>query len=299
MLLKIKKDILLPSYLEFYLNQPIVKNALEKLAVGSSRATLTIKDMKKFKITLPPLETQQRIVEVLEKVEQLGEWRKQSEKLTQEYIESAFLKIFGDVFDNQKNWQRKTLEQLTTAIIDCPHSTPVHEKNATEYPCIRTTELRDGYIDWKSMKYVSKDVYINRTKRLIPKEGDIIYGREGNFGEAVRVPRKLCICLGQRVILLRPDYSICNSYFLWALLRSRGVYFQALKSTKGATVGHVDVGAIKKFKVFCPPIEIQQRFAQLVEKIEQAKMFQIKSKKNIEFFSELIVKKLFEENIKC
>ena len=187
----------------------------------------------------------------------------------------------------------KSLEQLTSAIVDCPHSTPIYQKVTTEFSCIRTSELKDGYIDWTSMKYVDKETFVLRTKRLTPREGDVIYGREGSFGEAVRVPKNAQICLGQRVLLLRPESSLCTSAFLWALLRSKLVYNQALNNTKGSTVGHIDVKAIKKFKVFCPPLVLQQNFSSIMEKIEILRKHSSQSGKHINDFGNLMKQEMF------
>ena len=191
------------------------------------------------------------------------------------------------------------MEELASIIVDCPHSTPKYDKGTTEYPCVRTTELRKGYIDWSPMKYVNKETYLERTKRLTPKEGDVMYGREGTFGEAVRVPKDPKICLGQRVMLFRPNYSICNSIFLWGLLRSRGIYFQALRNTKGATVGHVNIRSIKKFKAFCPPLKLQEKFSNIVRKMENIRDYNRQSKRLIHNFSDVLMQKAFRGELKC
>lgn len=121
------------------------------------------------------------------------------------------------------------------------------------------------------MKYLDYQGYIERTKRLVPKSGDIIYGREGTFGEAAIVPDGCQMSLGQRVMLFRPKNSIMNSTFFHAVIRSKGLYHQALRVTCGSTVGHINVKDIKKFKLIITPIELQNQFADSVKAIEAQK----------------------------
>jgi type I restriction enzyme S subunit len=121
------------------------------------------------------------------------------------------------------------------------------------------------------MKYLDHEGYLERTKRLIPKAGDIIYGREGTFGEAAIVPMGYKMSLGQRVMLFRPKKDILNSRFLHAVVRSKGLYHQALRVNSGSTVGHINVKDIKKFKIIIAPLPLQNQFAERVKKIEAQK----------------------------
>ena len=163
------------------------------------------------------------------------------------------------------------LFDICDEVIDCPHSTPKYVEKITEYPCIRTTELDNGNINWSKMKYLNHEGYIERTKRLIPKAGDVIYGREGTFGEAAIVPEGYKMSLGQRVMLFRPKKDIMNSIFFHAVIRSKGLYHQALRVNSGSTVGHVNVKDIKKFKLIKAPLSLQNQFAGSVQAIEAQK----------------------------
>jgi restriction endonuclease S subunit len=121
------------------------------------------------------------------------------------------------------------------------------------------------------MQYLEESEYHIRIQRLVPEEGDIVYGREGTYGEAIRVPASHKFSLGQRTMLLRPDYKKTNSIYLWAMVRSDYVYRQAKKKNSGSTVGHVNVKDIRQFKILYPPIELQDSFANFVIKTEALK----------------------------
>jgi type I restriction enzyme S subunit len=179
--------------------------------------------------------------------------------------------MFGDLKSNSKMWNFFLLKDVCTVIVDCPHSTPVKSTFPTSYPCIRTSELKNGQIVWKSMQYVDEIEYKKRIARLKPRKGDIVYGREGSYGDAVCLPGGFDFCLGQRTMLFRPNSKVIESVFLLYTLLSDFVYDQAKLKNSGSTVGHVNVADIKKFKIPLPPIEKQQTFIGNIVIIESQK----------------------------
>lgn len=249
-----------------------LNDTIYSLSRGTAQRNLNVPKFRKLYLKYPnSIELQLHIANQLSKSESLIAQRKESIRLLDEFLKSMFLEMFGDPEKNPKNLPFTELEKLCAVIVDCPHSTPMKSEEATNFPCIRTSELTNGYISWDSMQYLDEDEYIKRTQRLIPEAGDIVYGREGTYGEAIRIPATHKFSLGQRTMLFRPDCNKTNSIFLWAMVRSEFVYRQAKKKNSGSTVGHVNVKDIKQFRVFNPPIELQNQFAQIIEKTEAIK----------------------------
>ena len=172
---------------------------------------------------------------------------------------------------NSSNYPTYAVDQLCSHIVDCPHTTPKYSGFLCN-PAIRTSEIKKGYIDWETMRYVSDEEYEERTARLKPEAGDIVYGREGTFGNAAVLPEGYKFCLGQRVMLLRPDYLKCTSAYLLHAVISDDVYRQALERNNASTVAHVNVSDVKKFKIPLPPLEVQKLFAAFVEQTNKSKL---------------------------
>ena len=164
----------------------------------------------------------------------------------------------------------KTVEEVCSNIVDCPHTTPKYE-GELKNPAIRTSEIKKGFLVWNTMRYVSDDEYLERTVRLIPEAGDIVYGREGAFGNAAILPTGYKFCLGQRVMLLRPDYSKCTSEYLLHAVISDDVYQQAVVKNNASTVAHVNVKDVKQFKVPLPSLYKQKEFATFVHQVDKSK----------------------------
>lgn len=55
------------------------------------------------------------------------------------------------------------------------------------------------------VSFTDEQTYRQRTRRAIPTGGDIVITREAPMGELCMIPSYVKCCLGQRLVLLRPD----------------------------------------------------------------------------------------------
>ncbi|AVE79313.1 restriction endonuclease subunit S [Klebsiella michiganensis] len=173
--------------------------------------------------------------------------------------------IFSDLVQYiPAHWNLCTLDQISAAIIDCPHSTPKWTEQG--FICVRTNQFKPGHLDLNNSRYVSEQTYIERTQRLEPSYGDILYSREGGIlGVACRVPEKIKICLGQRMMLIRPKENITSEY-LEIVLNSPLITSLAQKMTTGGAAPRINVSTVKGYPIPYPPIEEQN---QIIEKINE------------------------------
>ena len=170
-------------------------------------------------------------------------------------------------FELPKGWAWARLGELCLNVVDCPHTTPIKSSFPTEYPCIRTSEIKGGIIRWETMQYVPLAEYEKRTARLVPKTDDLVYAREGSFGDAVLLPPRIKFCLGQRTMLFRfLKDMVLPRYMLFAII-SPYVYGQAVALNVAGTtnVPHVNIGDAIRFTIPLPPLNEQRRIISLIE----------------------------------
>ncbi len=259
---------LIKPYLYFYLKSDLFQNLLKSVGSRAAQQGFNKEDITKFKIPLPPLSEQKRIAAILDKADAIRRKRKQALELADEFLRATFLDMFGDPVSNPMGWNNCKIEDLCKTIVDCPHTTPQYCDPTEGIPCIRTSDLQKGFLEFETTKYVTPENYAVRIKRHEPSSGDIVYSREGErFGIAALIPQETKLCLGQRMMLFSPDRSKCTSEFLWGLLNSKGIYQQALKEVGGATSPHVNVGAIKKFKAIIPSMGMQRDYSDAIKKM--------------------------------
>ncbi len=263
--LKPDEKIIIREYLTYFLRSPHFVNYINEKTSGAKMPRANISDLKSYEIDCPPVMEQQRIVLQFDSIRRIIQIRQYQLTALDELIKARFVELFED-----GESPIKTVEELCSIIVDCPHTTPSY-KGELKNPAIRTSEIKRGYIVWDSMRYVSDEEYEERVSRLRPEAGDIVYGREGTFGNAAVLPEGYKFCLGQRVMLLRPDYTKCTSEYLLHAVISDDVYHQAIGKNNASTVAHVNVKDVKQFKIPMPSFDKQHQFAEFVKQVDKSK----------------------------
>jgi type I restriction enzyme, S subunit len=164
-----------------------------------------------------------------------------------------------------QTWRWDRLENVCSIIVDCPHSTP---KWAGEGRlCIRTTNFKPGFLDLGEKQFVSDATFTERISRLRPKQGDVLYSREGGIlGVACMIPPNVELCLGQRMMLFRLDEGYLNTLFMhW--LNSSFILQLVREQTGGSASPHLNVQDIKGFPIPVPPIAEQDEIIRRLEVI--------------------------------
>lgn len=287
-ILRPKIDLVVPEYLSYFLKSDAVYRTVSlNYITGTALKRIILKGIRKIEVDLPDIGEQEQRAQRLSKVDYLCQLRKQQLDKLDELVKARFVEMFEN-----SSWPNTSLNDICSEIVDCPHSTPKYEGNL-EHPAIRTTEIKKGYIDWDSMKYVSEEEYQKRIKSLKPVPGDIVYGREGTYGNAAIIPDGYEFCLGQRVMLFRPNKTKCiSAYVLYAILSDR-VKRQADEKNVGATVLHVNVADAKQFDVVLPPLELQNQFAAFVERVNQQKQTVQQSLDELELMKKALMQEYF------
>jgi type I restriction enzyme S subunit len=177
-----------------------------------------------------------------------GQLRPPREKAPQLYKESPLGWI-------PKEWDVAVVDDFCSQVVDCPHTTPTYVDSGI--PCIRTADMLPGQLLWHTAYRVTERTYLERVARLVPRNGDIIYSREGErLGIASPVGDEP-ICLGQRVMLLRPGQQTDPSFMLWAM--NTAWFYRRVVSGLGATTSpHVNVGDIRRQLLLRPPLYEQE-----------------------------------------
>ena len=156
-------------------------------------------------------------------------------------------------------WRRLPIIDLCEQHVDCVNRTAPVVDEPTPFKMIRTTNVRNGFIDIENVRYVSEAIYKRWTRRLVPRQGDIILTREAPLGDVGKVRTDDLIFLGQRLYHFRPDPSKLDPDFLLFSLMAPDLQDQIRGFGSGATVEHMRLGDIPRLVIDVPSIEEQRR----------------------------------------
>jgi type I restriction enzyme S subunit len=170
----------------------------------------------------------------------------------------------GMVGSIEEHWATSAVDSICEAVVDCPHSTPKWTESGEV--CLRTTNFTVRALDVSEVRYVSRQTYEHRIARLRPREGDVVYSREGGIlGIACVIPKGLRACLGQRMMLMRANPAVVRAEFLCHVLNSPAILAVVRDLTGGTASPHLNVGDIKQFSVPLPSIAEQDEILRRVD----------------------------------
>ena len=152
--------------------------------------------------------------------------------------------------ETRKPFTGKTvpLHKLCKSITDCHHSTPVWSDSGKIV--VRNFNIKRGKLDLSTPSYTNEETYLERISRAKPEAGDLIISREAPMGEVCLIPEGIDCCLGQRMVLIKPDQNkISSKYLLYAML-SEFVQGQINQSNKtGSIVSNLRIPLLKELEI--------------------------------------------------
>jgi type I restriction enzyme S subunit len=275
-----EKKIFKP-YLYQYLKSVKISNA--SLAVGAIYKNLNTDQIKSIKIPLPPLPEQKRIADLLDAADSLRQKDKTLLKKYDQLTQSLFLEMFGDPVKNEKGWEVKTMNELCSKITDGTHDTPIRLKEGIKF--ITGKHIRPFIVDYDNSDFVTEEIHSEIYKRCNPEYGDILYTNIGvNYATAAMNTVDYEFSM-KNVALLKYNRTHLNGRYLESILNNE-FFKDRLKSTFGigGAQQFLSLSNIKSINLLCPPLTLQNKFAEKVQLIEKQKEL---AKKNLEKSEEL------------
>ena len=189
----------------------------------------------------------------------------------------------------------KTIRELCSIVVDCPHSTPKWTEDGKIV--VRNNNIKNGRINLTAPSFTDDEHFRQRIKRAKPQSGDLIITREAPIGEVGMIPANIECCLGQRMVLLRVDQSICDNFYLLYSLQSPYVKNQISWSEgTGTTVSNLRIPHLENIKIPYIPLELQKRVSSVLRVIEEKIFNNSKINENLEQQAQAYFEDLFVVN---
>ncbi len=264
-------SLLSKRYLYYFLVTDIFQQFILNVGSRAAQAGFNKEDLENIKISLPPLEEQENIVIELDKINTLIEKRKlQLEKLDL-LVKSKFVEMFGDPVENPMGWEEKYLNSICIKITDGTHSSPINDENG-EYKYITAKNIKSSGFDFKNLTYVTKETHQDIFSRCNPELGDVLYIKDGaTTGIAMVNTLDEEFSLLSSVALLKQNREIINGLYFCEVLNNTEIYKMIRKQMGGAAITRLTLTKIKQIKVPIPPLDLQNQFADYVQKVEATK----------------------------
>lgn len=293
MVLRPKEEVIDKDFFPLFIKSDYFLDEAIKISVGSLSPTINWRDLKELKFSLPSLEEQKKLAQVLWAIYETREEYKKLIKATDDLVKSQFIEMFGEQERNPYGLPVGTLG--TTCEFYSGTGFPNKYQGLLEgmYPFYKVGDISRN-VQKGNIRLVDCDNYINTdivkkiNGTIIPAE-TIVFAK---IGEALRLNRRaitVCECLiDNNVMGIKPGGQLDLGYFYqYMRLLDMGEYAgtTAMPSVRKSTLENV--------QIIIPDLERQRSFGEFFNQSDKSKFELQDAIDNLDALS----KKIIAENL--
>lgn len=267
MVLEPISDDIFTKYVYYYLSGNI--QILEEGFRGAGLKHISKEYVKQIKIPVPPLEVQKQIAEILDKADELRQKKNQANEKLDEFLKSTFLDVLGDPISNPNNFKMTEIKDFATVKIG-PFGSLLHAEDYIEngIPLINPSHIVNNKVQPNAGLSISNSKFKELASYSM-KMNDIVVGRRGEMGRCAIIPDGNYLCgTGSLFIRIQNEYL---PIVLQKVISSDSMKDKLIHNSVGVTMNNLNASTIAELEVPLYPMELQNKFVQIVEKVEEQK----------------------------
>jgi len=251
-----------------YVYYQLLKYDFLKIKEGVGIPMITVKNVSKIKIPLPPLDVQQKIVEEIDRYQNIIDG---AEKIINNWKPS---------FDIDPSWKRVKISEIAKLEYGIGEAA----QDSGEFRYIRITDIdKYGELKETDKKYIKET---SDSKKYLLKKGDVLVARTGaTFGKTLYFGSNEKSAFAGFLIRFNFDEEKVLSKYFWCFAQSEHYWNQAKLLMTGGGQPQFNANVVSKIDLPLPSLKIQK---QIVETIEEEKMLVDTTRKLIKVNKEKI-----------
>ncbi|MDF1662762.1 MAG: restriction endonuclease subunit S [Planctomycetota bacterium] len=284
-----------PLYTFRFMQFAAGRNLFARLTSKTSIAHLTKEKLSLVKIPLPPLAEQKRIAAILDKADGIRRKKQEILRLTDELLKSTFLEMFGD----PGSFESKQLQDLASktkySLSSGPFGSSLTSKHYVSKGVLvlRGLNVSGGELSLDNCKFVSESK-AEELARSTVRTNDVVIVAVGSSGQAFHIPDNFPrAVLSQNFNKITPDESQVHPVYLAWALNSPIVQREFFRNITDTVRTFLSLTKIKRVNIPVPPLELQLRFACIVEHVKHQKTQMRAHHEKIENLFNSLVQKAF------
>ena len=266
-------DRVLSEYVYHFVRQPRFREAARRNFTGTAGQQRVPKSfMENALVALPPIDEQRRIVRTLNRAARIEYLRASAASRLRELTSALFITMFGDRDQIGTRFPCVPLRQVADIGSGATKGRRIEPTSAIEVPYLRVANVQDGFLNLDEIKKIA--IRRGEEKKYGLALGDLVMTEGGDHDKLGRTAiwrGELSYCAHQNHVFrvrpytetLLPDYlrEVAGSAY------GKAYFLSVAKQTTGiASINKTQLGDLS---VPIPPIGLQARYAELVERIHR------------------------------
>ena len=257
-----------------------------QLVKDAAYPSISLSDIGNLVVDMKSESERNAIVSVLQHAESVITLRQKELQKLDDLVKARFVEMFGDMYLNTMEWRELQLETMADIVSGITKGRKIAGKQLTKVPYMAVSNVKDGYIDWTTVKTIeATDQEINQY-RLLPDDVLMTEGGDPDKlgrGAIIRTPLENCIHQNH-IFRVRLDEShILPDYFAEYLKhqRAKRYFLGCAKQTTG--IASINMKQLKALPVLLPPLELQNEFSAFIRQIDKSKVVESIHRMNVLF----------------
>ena len=270
------KDKKYQRILPFILNSDDFWDYAEQNSDGTMSKRLSPADLLDYEFEEP--ENKEVLADKLWAAYRVKESYKKLLAATDDMLKAKFMEMFGDIFENTRNWKEYGPFPKYTEILlgSTPKSSEPSFWNG-DVLWITPAEMLDEIVVYSdTARHITKEGAKNAHLSILPK-GTVLFSTRAPIGKVGIVGQEMYCNQGFKNFHCG---EMLNEYFLYYSLLQKREYFQGLGT--GSTFKELSKSTIEKICIAVPPLKLQCDFAKIFTQAEATKESLRKSIENID-----------------
>ncbi|WP_373214471.1 restriction endonuclease subunit S [Blautia obeum] len=277
--LKARRDIIIPAYARYCFYSYSFRQQIGRITKKSvNQASFAVADLKKIKIKVPDLSEQSRVVDILNRLNQVIKDRQQELQKLDDLTKARFVEMFGDPVDNPMGWNKKRLQDIVSD--DCSISYGIVQTGDDKeegVPVFRPVDIVNRVPKLDELKKTTEEIS-NKYKRTILKGREMLITVRANIADTCIVGEEFKGCnVGRGIVPIRTKEDIMVLEFLKYLMDSKHLNDDIKRKAKGITLIQLNMEDLREVELIIPPVEQQKIFVDFAKKIDKSKVAILKN----------------------
>ena len=294
--LKPNKNYITREYLTYFLRSPKFVAYINEKTSGAKMPRANSSDLKSVEIECPTLENQRHITSEFDRIISIVRLRQQQLQKLDELVKARFVEMFGDMLLNDMAWQESILDTLADVVSGITKGRKIRETELIEVPYMAVSNVKDGYIDWTTVKTIMATKQEIEQYRLLPYDVLMTEGGDPDKlgrGSVITKPLKNSIHQNHIFRVRLQTERILPVYFSEYLQhqKAKRYFLGCAKQTTG--IASINMKQLRALPVLVPPLKLQEQFAAFVEQVDKSKVAVQKALDEAQLLFDSLMQKYF------